>query len=153
MKILTTAALLALVPVALVAAEQGEGKHGNHLLKRWDSNGDKVITREEAQAAAAENVGERFDSMDANKDGTITQDELDQLREQRRTAMKERMEQRFKDADKNSDGALSKEEAQASMPRLVRHYDSVDQDKNGLVTTEELKAHHQSMHGKKGNHR
>lgn len=42
---------------------------------RADTNGDGVVTRAEALAQA----GERFDRMDANHDGKLTRDEMEQI--------------------------------------------------------------------------
>jgi Ca2+-binding EF-hand superfamily protein len=58
--------------------------------------------------------------------------------------MKEKMEARFKEADANSDGQISLDEAQAKMPRVAERFSTLDTDKNGLLSKEELKngAHH-----------
>ena len=42
------------------------------MLMRADANGDGVVTRDEATAAA----DTRFDRLDANHDGTVTADEM-----------------------------------------------------------------------------
>jgi Ca2+-binding EF-hand superfamily protein len=41
------------------------------MIRQWDANGDKTVTREEFTAT----VLARFDSLDANKDGTVTAQE------------------------------------------------------------------------------
>lgn len=43
----------------------------DQIIRQWDSNGDKIVTREEFTAT----VLARFDSFDANKDGTVTAQE------------------------------------------------------------------------------
>jgi Ca2+-binding EF-hand superfamily protein len=53
--------------------------------------------------------------------------------------MKARMEERFKDADANGDGQLSLDEAQAKLPKLAQRFNTLDADKNGLLSKEELK--------------
>jgi Ca2+-binding EF-hand superfamily protein len=93
-------------------------------------------------------MAKRFDAMDLNKDGQLTQDEIQQSREARRTAMKEKFAADFKAADKNGDGGLSKDEA-AALPRIAQHFDKLDTNKDGVVTQEELQAHHQE----RGKHR
>jgi len=144
MKTLVVASLLALAPLVAFAHESGQahGHGGADLFKKWDTNGDGVVTKEEAQAASAADLAKRFDELDLNKDGQVTREEMSQAREARRTAMKERFAADFKAADKNGDGALSKDEATASMPLVARHFDALDTNKDGVVTQEELQARH-----------
>lgn len=58
------------------------GRHGD-MTKRLDTNGDGVVTRAEAEAAATA----RFDKLDANHDGRIDQSEM--------AAIKARMQARM----------------------------------------------------------
>jgi hypothetical protein len=145
MKTLVVASLLALAPLAAFAGDHPGHRSGGPDIMKWDTNGDGVVTKEEAQAASASMVDKRFSELDLNKDGQITKEEMSQARDARRSAMKEKFEADFKAADKNGDGGLSKEEAQASMPRLASHFDQLDANKDGVVTQEELQAHHQQM--------
>lgn len=43
----------------------------DQLMRQWDPNGDKIVTRQEFLAS----VLARFDSFDANRDGTVTAQE------------------------------------------------------------------------------
>lgn len=148
MKTLVVASLLALAPMIALAGNDGHSPGGRgDMFKKLDTNGDGVVTKEEAQAAGAEGMAKRFDAMDLNKDGQLTQDEIQQSREARRTAMKEKFAADFKAADKNGDGGLSKEEA-AALPRIAQHFDQLDTNKDGVVTQEELQARHQQMREK-----
>lgn len=143
MKTLVVASLLALAPMALLAANEGHrGGDRGDMFKKMDTNGDGVVTKDEVQAASADNMGKRFEALDLNHDGQLTQDELARGREQWRAAMKEKFAADFKAADKNGDGGLSKEEA-AAMPRTARHFDELDANQDGIVTQEELQARHQ----------
>lgn len=45
------------------------------MIKGWDKNGDGAVTRDEWNAAGR--PAERFDIVDANKDGKITATELE----------------------------------------------------------------------------
>lgn len=45
------------------------------MIKSWDKNGDGTVTRDEWTAAGR--PAERFDIIDANKDGKITAAELE----------------------------------------------------------------------------
>jgi Ca2+-binding EF-hand superfamily protein len=51
--------------------------------------------------------------------------------------------QGLKAADTNGDGMISRDEARA-LPRLAKHFDQIDADKNGQITAEEMKAAHQA---------
>ena len=52
---------------------------------------------------------------------------------------------RLKAADTNGDGLISKAEAEAALPRLARHFDQIDTNRDGQLSPEELKAAHQNM--------
>ena len=107
-----------------------------------DKDGDGRMSRAEATSSGAERSGEWFDKLDLNKDGYVTQEEVKQARETRAAKhgdMKEKMEARFKEADANSDGQISLDEAQAKMPRLAEKFSTLDTDKNGLLSKDELK--------------
>jgi hypothetical protein len=110
---------------------------------RGDTDGDGRVSRAEATSAAAERTGEWFDKIDLNKDGYVTPEEKKQAREQRRetvrSEMKEKFELSFKEADLNSDGLLSLDEVQAKMPRLADRFTTLDADKNGMLSKDELK--------------
>ena len=93
-------------------------------------------------AAGAERSGEWFDKLDLNKDGYVTQEEMKQARDTRNARhgdMKEKMEARFKEADANGDGQISLDEAQSKMPRVAERFNTLDTDKNGLLSKDELK--------------
>jgi Ca2+-binding EF-hand superfamily protein len=136
------AAAMLLAGVASAGDQPRSDAPRDHM--RSDTDGDGRISRAEATAAGAERSTEWFDKLDLNKDGYVTQEESRQARETRRdemrAEMKEKMEQRFKDADGNSDGSLSLDEVQAKMPRLADHFSTLDTDKNGLLSRDELKS-------------
>ena len=50
------------------------------------------------------------------------------------------IESRFKSADKNGDGKLTLEEAKAGMPRVAQGFNSIDTEKKGYITLDQLKA-------------
>jgi len=51
-----------------------------------------------------------------------------------------RFEERFKKADADGNGAISRAEAEKAMPRLARHFDSIDINKDGQLTRDEMTA-------------
>ena len=55
-----------------------------------------------------------------------------------------KMQERLKAADKDGDGKISRAEA-ASMPRLAKHYDEIDTNKDGFITREEMKAYREKQ--------
>jgi Ca2+-binding EF-hand superfamily protein len=57
--------------------------------------------------------------------------------------------ERLKAADTNADGMLSRSEA-AALPRLAKHFDAIDANRDGQVSFEELKAFHQAHRGHHG---
>lgn len=71
MKTLLIALALA-VPSAAVAQDGPPPPRGGGMMMRADTDGDGVITRDEAIAQATE----RFDRLDLNRDGRLTRDEL-----------------------------------------------------------------------------
>ena len=53
-----------------------------------------------------------------------------------------KMHERFKAADKDGDGKISREEAIA-LPRIAKHFDEIDTNKDGFITKEEMRAFHE----------
>ena len=49
-----------------------------------------------------------------------------------------RFEERFKKADVDGNGAISRAEAEKAMPRLARHFDRIDANKDGQLTRDEM---------------
>ena len=52
-----------------------------------------------------------------------------------------KMHERLKAADKDGDGKISRAEAVA-LPRIAKHFDEIDTNKDGFITREEMKAFH-----------
>jgi Ca2+-binding EF-hand superfamily protein len=131
-------ALAASVALCAVAAE-GHGPRGNiaERLKQADTNGDGMISRDEAKALPM--ISKHFDEIDANRDGQITAEELRAFHEKRRS-------DHWKKLDTDGDGRVSRAEAQANSPRLFQHFDEIDADHDGFITPEELRAAMQRHH-------
>ena len=116
---------------------QGGGPRGAMMqerLKAADTNGDGLLSRDEAKALPR--IAGQFDAIDANKDGQVATDELRAYHQANRGQHRAEM---WKKLDANADGKLSKEEV-ANHPRLVSDFDTIDADKDGLLAPEELQA-------------
>lgn len=127
--------------VLAVAAPDGAGQPRGPLperLKAADTNGDGMISREEAAALPA--LAKHFDEIDANGDGQITSKELRAYRQKARAAY-------WKKIDTDGDGRISRAEAQANAPRLAQHFDELDANKDGFLTPDELRAAHGRQRG------
>lgn len=59
-----------------------------------------------------------------------------------------KMHERMKAADKDGDGKISRAEA-ATMPRLAKHFDAIDTNKDGFITQEERKAYREKQGSRK----
>lgn len=116
-----------------------------------------------------------FDEFDANKDGNVTQDEVDRTRSERHTrfdkdsdgklnlkeyealwidAMRERMVNRFQRLDRDGDATVTMEEFAAPTRRIVFWMDS---DEDGTVRLDELRKdrrrHHKERHDRDNDRR
>lgn len=56
-------------------------------------------------------------------------------------------QERFAAADVNHDGFLSRDEAQTGMPRLADHFDEIDTDRDGQLSTAEILAYIKQRRG------
>jgi Ca2+-binding EF-hand superfamily protein len=98
--LLTSLGLLSAATLVM-AAPQG----GTDRLRAADTNGDGMISREEAKALPR--LLKNFDQIDADKNGQITADEMRASRQARHNAV-------FDKLDANKDGVLSRDEFNAA---------------------------------------
>jgi Ca2+-binding EF-hand superfamily protein len=135
------AALLCALTLAgtatLASAAGAEGQDPMARFKKADTNGDGMLSRDEARALPM--IAKHFDEIDANHDGQITSDELRAYHQAMREGRKEKGAERFQKLDADGDGRISRAEAQAS-PRLAAHFDELDVNKDGFLTPDEMKA-------------
>ncbi|MGE0583358.1 MAG: EF-hand domain-containing protein [Steroidobacteraceae bacterium] len=108
------------------------------LIRHFDRDGDGRVSRQESIDAAVDRANRRFEQLDANKDGYLTQDEMNAARKTMRERVKERAGEHWKAADKDGDGAISRSEAEAGMPMLARRFDQLDANKDGKITRDEM---------------
>lgn len=55
-------------------------------------------------------------------------------------AQKETLQQKLKAADANGDGLISRNEADASLPRIAKRFDTLDRNHDGQLAPDELRA-------------
>ena len=148
-----TAAALASAAIIAVAAPEGAGghRHGAMMerLKAADTNGDGLISKEEAQALPM--LAKHFNEIDTDQNGQLSPDEIRAFHEKMRAQHEQMREQRFvehfRKIDTDSDGRVSLAEAQAGSARLAQHFAQIDANGDGFITPEEMKAAHQH-HGR-----
>jgi hypothetical protein len=113
----TVLGIVALTTVGGAALAHGGGRGG---FKKADTNDDGKVTLAEALAAGKE----RFDRKDANKDGTLSGDEI-----------QGRMRWMVEKADANKDGKVTAAEHET----IVRkHFTDRDANKDGALTRDEM---------------
>jgi Ca2+-binding EF-hand superfamily protein len=103
-------------------AARGRGKR-QKTLKKWDTNGDQKIDRNEWRGQA-----ENFDVFDADKDGFLTRQEYSK-------ALKDRGQAALNHFDANSDGKIAREEWTLN----AKAFDKLDSNSDGFLTPDELR--------------
>ena len=154
----------ALIPMGAMAAEPGatakpEGRGAGLTaeqrqarIEACKANPEKCRAERQAmfEKRCAENP-ERCKEMKAKMAKRM--EECKASPEKCRAERQAKFNERFKKADADGNGAISRAEAEKSMPRLVRRFDSIDANKDGQVTREEFaaarKAHFEQRKGRK----
>ena len=149
-----SAAALAMVGIAGAATAHNH-RDGHHSP---DANGDGIVTKAEANAAAAA----MWQKMDANNDGVLTQADREAMKEKRAERREQRGPERFAALDADGNGEVSLAEmqahhaermaerterrgtdAKARPDRAERHaqmFARLDTDKSGGLSQAELEA-------------
>ena len=108
-----------------------------------DKNGDGLVDRSEA--AAHPRLAKHFDSIDGNKDGTLSTDEMKQARMTRRASGKHNGHRGHRGMgmgmklDVDKDGRISRAEA-AAQPKFAARFDTMDVNKDGFVDRVDFQA-------------
>ena len=118
-----------------------------------DSNHDGALSQSEWQAKRLRDSNEMFAKLDLNRDGSLTREELQQSR-------RERMErrhgerghgkgERLRALDTDGDQQLSRAELGDRMPRLAENFDTIDANRDGKLSRDEMRAARQAHAGAK----
>lgn len=110
--------LLSLNVVAVMAQENHPSP--KETITKMDINKDGKIAKSEAKG----HLLEKFDTIDSNKDGFVTEAELEANKPKR------------EEMDTNKDGKISKSEAKG---HLLEKFDTIDTDKDGFLSEAEMK--------------
>ena len=138
------AAVLAAGGLAGVAAADGWGKgHGRgmmgmHMMERYDANKDGKLSQEEIDGNRTQWHGE----FDADKNATLSLDEFQSLWLKARHEMMVREFQRF---DRDGNGQLTLDEYKGPLASMVSSH---DQNGDGVISKDD----HQQHEGRKGRH-
>jgi len=132
------ALLTALATPGAVFAQPGPD--GSHFMDHFDADKDGKVTQAEIDKVKSD----LFSKFDSDGNGLLSQDEYMALRMDR---MKERMNNRFTHQDKNGDGAISQEEFMTMSNRMMAR---LDENGDNVIDADELK--HRMGQGHWGRH-
>ncbi len=127
--VLASTMLIATGSYVALAKPGGGFRGGEMMFDRFDANQDGTITQEEVEQAKAD----QFATMDADGDGELTQIEIE---EGRQKLKEERKAERFSRLDKNGNGALSLDEF--DMGRSGDLFERFDDNKDGAISKDEV---------------
>ena len=157
----------ALLPLAAVAADGASGKGPSAEERRarmeaCNANPEKCrAEREAVRAQLCKDNPLRCKEIEDRREKRMAECKADpekcrvmkEKMEQRRAEKKAHFEQRFKHADSDGDGRISRAEAEQTMPRLGRHFERIDANKDGYVAVDEIFAARKAFFEQRGRHR
>jgi hypothetical protein len=132
------AALVAAASLLAVEQAHAQAPRAGQMAK-IDANHDGNISR--AEAANHPRLLQHFDQIDTNKDGVLS-------KEERQAFAQSHKGEGMKKIDTDASGTISRAEA-ANHPRLAKHFDQVDTNKDGVLSKEELQAFRAAHGGRK----
>lgn len=136
--------LVSFSPLTIACPAGHHAAHGGMGMgmSEMDRNSDGAIDKQEFDAFHQQ----RFQALDANHDGKISQDELAVPAGCDVKTGKHPFADRFDETDINHDGALSRDEAEIGMPMLFAHFDEIDTNKDGKISKVETTAYMKKLH-------
>jgi len=132
--------------LALAAAGEPRGPRAGAAFDDADGNHDGRLSQSEWQSARLRDAAERFRRFDVNRDGALSREELQAAHEQRR-ARRGGMREKMRALDADGDRQLSRAEVSGKMPRLEARFDSLDANRDGKLSREEMRAGREAQRG------
>lgn len=127
-------------------ASSGQYPKAQARFAQADSNHDGKLSQDEWQHMREQGLAAQFRRMDLDHDGSLTAQEIGQAHRQRqlmRAAHRHQrmaMREKLRALDLDHDHALSRAEIGERMPWLARNFDRIDQNHDGKVTRDEMRA-------------
>ena len=124
-----------------------KGHHGKRGAMAMDTDGDGLISR--AEAAGHPRLAEKFDTLDANKDGKLDTAERPSWQGRgggRKGGQGRRGMAHAVALDADGDGRISRAEA-ATQPRFATRFDQADRNRDGYLVRSELQAWSEQRRG------
>jgi len=118
------------------APPKGPSFAAARFIKDFDKNGDGKLSKDEAP----ENLREHFAAIDANKDGQISQEELQQYADRMAQGRPRAVEMLYVVVDENAEEAPTVQELQQAYD-LLRKF---DKNHDGKIDAKEVAAYRQS---------
>jgi hypothetical protein len=137
---LSSITLISTLTAGLLMATSVSANDG-HKGKRDGGERPTSISRD----AFVEKSGARFDKVDANGDGIITQAEVDATLADKSERWARMGKHYFAKMDVNDEGQVSRD---AAVTLAAAQFDKMDADGNSELSREEMKAHHAAMKAK-----
>ena len=128
---------------AFVQAQQAQlERQRNEAFSRIDTDHDGGISKDEATKANDAFLISTFESIDDNKDGKLSLQELNVFslqppKDPGRTAQLPQAAPFFTTLDKDGSGTLSKDELK-DQPEFFPNFDKIDTDHDGKITQQEI---------------
>lgn len=121
------------------------------------AGGKNVLVAQKVNQPAATDTESQIDAMQQTLELNFSPEHRERLRqalddyarsvdqdhdqvEARRKAMRESIKERFFDADRDFDNTIDRQEATEKLPQIARHFNSVDENQDGLISLDELEA-------------
>lgn len=129
--LLTLAVLTALSAGTAFAATQSDTAAAKPTRASLDVNSDGLIDRTEA--AKSPRLLERFDTIDANKDGKLSKEEMPRRGDRKHGGRGDGPREAMAKLDADKDGRISRAESAASQGKFATRFDEMDANKDGYV--------------------
>ena len=134
-----------------ISVVEAKGKLAKHFDK-IDTDGNDLISKAEfaemqKMKKARQSKKPTFADFDSNNDGSISRAEFEAMKKMKKGQHHQKAD--FAKVDANQDGKITKDEAKGG---LLKHFDKIDSDANGSISTTEFAAM-ERMHKGKGNHK